>query len=78
MFARRVFIALLAASLGTAKACTAYAAGKGATKDGSVIVSHSDDGAGSSVRISHHRTARALRRVRTSPALSGEPVAVGP
>ncbi|EOD33533.1 hypothetical protein EMIHUDRAFT_229695 [Emiliania huxleyi CCMP1516] len=48
MFARRVFIALLAASLGTAKACTAYAAGKGATKDGSVIVSHSDDGAGSS------------------------------
>ena len=40
-------------------ACTAYAAGKDATTDGSVMVSHSDDGAGDSdSRLSYVPPAR--------------------
>ena len=40
------FLLLLGSNV--ASACTAYAAGKDATTDGSVMVSHSDDGAGAS------------------------------
>ena len=41
-------VVLLLASAPAAWACSAYVAGKDATVDGSVMVSHSDDGGGAS------------------------------
>lgn len=78
---RRVLLCAL--HLGTvlpSLACSAYAAGKLATKDGSVMVSHSDDGGGASdPRISYIPAAdhAALARRMIWPDLEDWPRYVG-
>ena len=54
MLRRSLLWAVLSASASIAHACSAYASGRAASVDGSVMVSHSDDGAGASdSRISY-------------------------
>ena len=47
-------ITVISMAVGTAVGCTTLAAGRGTTSDGSVLTSHSNDGAGDSIGRLHH------------------------